>query len=340
MCELVPPEKQALEPERREQMIEASYPLRHSVVEAVLCFERELEKAPGHQRAQVALLSGQPAIRTDPEQSRVAVGDQPQGYVVVHEGGRRRSVQRPEQIVVEIRGPQRQLCLLQGEETVMVPWGLAEQGEREWMPLNEARICRVRDVDIGQNVSTEETRRGLVGLERSHPTEHLAPIVPGHPDGSDLRGRLVEVEIGGVHHTRAAVGQVHGAACVVRKARQELGAQRDDLVRLTTGTREAARDDDVLGVAKHAAEGIARQRPGGGLRPRHDHPGIQAPGQGHPDTVVASEVPGQVAGKYLADLFVEALGFGRFLFFPRRRLKVRPFFLAHAAPKDPRRRRW
>src|SRR5215831_12700342 len=65
MRELMPPEKQALETERREQMIYASDPLRHTVIVGVFGFDGELKERPTDCRGERSRVTADPPVRTD-----------------------------------------------------------------------------------------------------------------------------------------------------------------------------------------------------------------------------------------------------------------------------------
>lgn len=69
--------------------------------------------------------------------------------------------------------------------------------------------------------------------------------------------------------------------------------------------------------------------------PSHDHPGVQSPGEGHPDALMTVEVARQVPREDLPQLPVVGFGLQGVLGFPLLRLEVRAFALNFASAKDP-----
>src|SRR5271167_486080 len=65
VAELVPPQKQALDLQRRERMIDARQPLRHAVVVRILGTKRELLEAAHDGRTPVSRAPTQAAIGAD-----------------------------------------------------------------------------------------------------------------------------------------------------------------------------------------------------------------------------------------------------------------------------------
>ena len=150
MVELVPPEEQPFEVKRGDEMVGAGHPLRHAIVVCVLCFGRELEQVPGDSRRQRAAVSTQAAIGSDPQESRVSVGNQPQRDVIVRECRLRRAKNRPDEVVVKIRGPESELGLLQREQAVMMPGGLPKHSKGKWVALKQPGVSVASRLNLWQ----------------------------------------------------------------------------------------------------------------------------------------------------------------------------------------------
>ena len=186
----------------------------------------------------------------------------------------------------------------------MVPGGLLEGGKRKRVPPNEPGVRLHRQANVRKKLGTEQSGDGLHRFERPNLAEDLVAVVSRHSDGGDLAGPFVDVQVGGTAYVDAAVRKVHTSLSVIGKAREELRSYRDHLVGLFARMGHLPRYNHVPRVAEHPSEGVAREGSGKRLVPSHDHPGVQSPGQGHPDSLLTLEVPGKVPRKNLADLSV------------------------------------
>src|SRR5664279_3729478 len=108
-------------------MVHPGYPLRHTVIVGVFRLECEFEEASHGQGGQPVVAIGQAAITPDSTEGRTAVADQSHPDVAI--AGRQfgRTEDGPNKIIVEVRRPYCDLALLQGQNSVMVPWGLPER---------------------------------------------------------------------------------------------------------------------------------------------------------------------------------------------------------------------
>ena len=172
-------------------------------------------------------------------------------------------------------------------------------------------------------------------LEGADATEDFPAVVARHPDRGDLASLLVDVEIRRACDVRASVREVHGALGVLREAAKKLVADADDFVRLPAGAGDLARHDHVLAVPEHAAERVAGQRSRTGLVPGHDHPGVHASGERHPDALPRFEVPRQVLREDGADLARVGFRFEDLLLLPLPRVEVAALSLEDAVAEHP-----
>src|SRR5687768_11123880 len=92
---------------------------------------------------------------------------------------------------------------------------------------------------------------------------------------------------------------------------------------LATGLGDLTSDDDILGIAEHAAEGVTGQRAGLGFMPGHDHPRIESAGQRETDRFLGAEIAGQVSRKDVPEFLIVAFRIENRLLFPLARLEVR-----------------
>ena len=173
----------------------------------------------------------------------------------------------------------------------------------------------------------KQPRRGHYWLERPDPTEHFASVVSRHPHGGELADPFVDVQVGRIDHFETAIGQVYGPLSIVRKAREELLADSNDLVDLSTSARYFSRKQDVLGVVKHPPKSMAGEGSAGGPMPGHNHPAVQSSGERHPDAFATTEVPREVSREGLSDFLVEGLRVQGRLVLPFARPEVKVFSL-------------
>lgn len=76
--DLVPPEEEPFEVQRRQNMVRTSDPLGHAHVACVLGLEQKLEGSPGGRAGKTPPISGQAAVRWYPQKIRVSISDQAQ----------------------------------------------------------------------------------------------------------------------------------------------------------------------------------------------------------------------------------------------------------------------
>src|SRR6516164_3020003 len=120
------------------------------------------------------------------------------------------------------------------------------------MGLNDSSVCFARLANVGEEIRAEKTRSRLYGFENTKPTEYFTTIVTRHPDGRNLCGALVNVEIGRMSEVHTTVGEVYGAFRIVGKPRQEVLPDRNYLVRLPAYPGHSPSDGNVPTVAKHS----------------------------------------------------------------------------------------
>src|SRR5439155_18513042 len=133
-------------------MIDSGEPLRHTVVVGVLRPECELAETPRGRRDETSRASTDAAVAADVPQSRTAFAYQPQANVSFRRGRPRRAKHRSDEIVVEIRGPHRELSLLQRKYSVMPPGGLAEGGKGHWVLATELGVGCLRLLNMSEDL--------------------------------------------------------------------------------------------------------------------------------------------------------------------------------------------
>jgi len=129
MVEFVPPEEEAFEAKGMKKVVDTRQALRHPVVIGILGLARKLREAVRDRRPQAPSAATKAAVGRNSCQRRVAICDEAQAEVVGRECGRGHTEDESDEVVVEIRGPKRQLALLQCEEAVVVSGGLPKDGE-------------------------------------------------------------------------------------------------------------------------------------------------------------------------------------------------------------------
>src|SRR5206468_665359 len=111
-------------------------------------------------------------VGPDPPKRRIPVGDQTHAHVVVREGRLRRAENRSDDVVVEVRGPQGELGLLQREEAVVVPGTLPKDRKGKRVPPKEPRVRSPCLANVGENLRTEQPGEGSHRPERPDPSEY------------------------------------------------------------------------------------------------------------------------------------------------------------------------
>ena len=221
----------------------------------------------------------------------------------------------------------------------MVPWRLPKRGEGNPVPAEQPRV-RVRSrMDMGEELRLEEPLLGPHRLKGSDAAEHFASVAPGHPHGGDLARLLIDVQVWRTADVDASVGEIHTALGIVGKAREEFFAHRYHVVGLPTRASHSPRQQDILAVAEHPPEGVTGKRSRRRLLPRHDHPGVQSPCEGHSDALPTIEIPREVPREDLADFLIIGFRPQRVLLLPLPRQEVGAFALDCAATKNPGRSR-
>src|SRR5262249_5270196 len=150
-----------------------------------------------------------------------------------------------DELVVQIRGSERQLRLLERADAMLVPGRLLEHGEGKRMRLEQASVRFFRPAKVRDEVLTKQSGQELHRPERPDPAEDLSSIVSSHPDRGNLPSTLVGVEVWGTAHVRATIAEIHGPLGVLRKAREEVLANPDDLVGLSALVGHTPCHDDV-----------------------------------------------------------------------------------------------
>src|ERR1017187_7227227 len=115
MENLVSSEEETFEMESGKYMVYPGHPLGHSHVICVFRFKQEFEESPGGCPQEASPFSRQSTVSWDPEEGPVSISNQPERILVAGEGRRGRSKHGSNQIIVEERRPQGELCLLQRE---------------------------------------------------------------------------------------------------------------------------------------------------------------------------------------------------------------------------------
>src|SRR5208282_2355776 len=191
------------------------------------------------------------------------------------------------------------------------------------MLMNQSAVCFSSGSCVREKLRTEYSRTRHFWLECPYSSQHFAPIVSRHSPRSNLARPLVHVQVRGTIHGSARIGQVHGTLCVMGKAREKFSRDGNYLMRLSARLRHFSCYNDVLAITVHAPEGVAGKSSGGSLLPSHHHSGVQPPCQGHPDAFLATEIPGKILRKDLAQFLVIGFWLQRRLLFPFSRLEVR-----------------
>src|ERR1035438_6578454 len=114
-------------------MIDSGHPMRHAVIVCIFCTKCEFLEATPERCGKLGRAAAQSPISWNGSQRLVAVSDQARAIVILPEEialGRGRigdPKSGPHKIVVQIRGADGKLGLLQSQKPVLMPWGLPER---------------------------------------------------------------------------------------------------------------------------------------------------------------------------------------------------------------------
>src|SRR2546425_2164843 len=317
-------------------MIDSGQPLGHGVVVGVLRAERELQEPPRRRGRHPP--GADATIGAESRERRAAFGDQPATNVAARARWSWRAIDGADEVIVEVRRAYAELGLFQRHYTEMRPRRLPERGERERVRVADGGIRGFGGPNVAEEIRAEQTGCRRNRPERRHLAQELAAVRSHDLDRSDLTGSLTDIQIGRATQLNASVGQVHAALRVRGKLGKKLVADGDYLVRLPAAGGHLARDLDVLGIAPHAAEGVARQRVRRSVAPGHDHPRVQPPGERHTDLLVTTEVARQRPHERFAQLLIVGFRLEWFLLLPLARLEIRALVLYGAITYGPGRR--
>src|SRR3954471_692422 len=107
-------------------MVNASDPLRHSVIVGVLCLERELQQLSLRASNQPVTIACQSTIGSQIAQCGITVANQAQTNIVVFGGRGRRAKNCTYKGIIEVRRARIELRLFKRIKTVVVPRRLAK----------------------------------------------------------------------------------------------------------------------------------------------------------------------------------------------------------------------
>ena len=108
----MPTQETSLRMQRREEVIDPGNPLRHSVVVGVFGLEEKFEKPSVSAGKQTLRGSIKAAIRPNPPECRVPIGDQPQAGVTIRQSRVRSPKDDPHEVIIEKRRANAELGFL------------------------------------------------------------------------------------------------------------------------------------------------------------------------------------------------------------------------------------
>src|SRR5947208_2078516 len=125
MKKLMPSQEEPLKMEHGKGMVQPRQPLRHAVIVGIFRFESKFKKTVGDFRAQ-SRFAPNPAVGTKARECRVAADQLQTNVLSVWPVRLRRTEHCTDKIVVKKRRSYRQLALLQGQNSVVIPGRLPE----------------------------------------------------------------------------------------------------------------------------------------------------------------------------------------------------------------------
>src|SRR5215472_10589936 len=119
------------------------------------------------------------------------------------------------------------------------------------------------------------------------------------------------------------------------KAGKKFPACRKHLKRLIANFGDTLRNTNIVVVAEHASEGVARKIAGSGLLPGSNYPRVQPARQRHSNMLVPAEVAREIPRENLAQSLIIGFGLEFLLRFPLARMKVSSFFFQTRVAENP-----
>src|SRR6266571_14137 len=156
-----------------------------------------------------------------------------------------------------------------------MPRALLERGKGRGMALREPGVGFLHTMNVSKKFRTEQAQSPIFGLEGAETAEDFSAIVARHTDRSNFTSLLVQVEVGSAPNINAAIGEVHGTFRVIRKTSEKFRACGKHLKRLIAEFGDAPRHANIVVVAEHAPESVARKIARSGFLPSCNHARVQ-----------------------------------------------------------------
>src|SRR5258707_6617506 len=128
----------------------------------------------------------------------------------------------------------------------MVPRRLTEYRKGKGLHLNDPVISVPGVLYTRKDLRTKKLYRRSSRLKRPNAPQHLASVIPGHPDRSNPSSSLIYIQVGSVRHVTSSVREVHTPLGIGRKAREKFLSDRNHVVWLRTGMRYTTCNQNVL----------------------------------------------------------------------------------------------
>src|SRR5215469_15408986 len=136
-------------------MVNARDPLRHAHVIGVFGLELKLEESARGFAHKLDPLAANAAIRRNAGQIQAAISDQTQRDFIIRESGIRSAENCANQVVVHVRGAQRELGLLKSRDAEVMPRALLKRCKRRRMALDKSGVGFLHAMNVAEEFGTE-----------------------------------------------------------------------------------------------------------------------------------------------------------------------------------------
>src|SRR5262245_4017405 len=154
-----------------------------------------------------------------------------------------------------------------------------------------------RCLNLGNDALRENICERL-RLKGANLSKNLAAVIAMHTNELGLTSLLVQIQVRRAAQIYQRIGQINCAFRISGKLLEKVGTRRDDLVGLLTNFCNSSRYANILILAIHATERVARQGSWFGLAGREDHAGVETSRERHRDRLLATEISRQVLAEY------------------------------------------
>jgi hypothetical protein len=152
MVVLVPAKEQALQVKWSQEMIDLRYPLRHAVIVSIFRLKGKIMVLAENGAGKIFASAGEAHVGPNLPQGFRPIANQADSKVIISSHSLWRAEKGPHHVFIEEWRPHGELRLFQGQQAVMVPWGLPEGRKRKRMGVHDSGVSLLRCGEVRTQV--------------------------------------------------------------------------------------------------------------------------------------------------------------------------------------------